>query len=114
METTTTHPECPGHPAGPHDPMGQTVYCDGTCQPPIETVSEAQLDAMVSNAITALEAPVNEELRKAITAQVGEGWTGDVDPPTAFAWDEALRRLVRCLMLNAFDYGDDGELVVRR
>lgn len=24
--------ECPGHPAGPFDPMGQTVYCDGTCQ----------------------------------------------------------------------------------
>jgi hypothetical protein len=22
---------CPGHPAGPFDPMGQTVYCDGTC-----------------------------------------------------------------------------------
>jgi hypothetical protein len=24
--------QCPGHPAGPFDPMGQTVYCDGTCQ----------------------------------------------------------------------------------
>jgi hypothetical protein len=23
---------CPGHPAGPSDPMGQTVYCDGSCQ----------------------------------------------------------------------------------
>jgi hypothetical protein len=23
--------DCPGHPAGPYDPMGQTVYCDGTC-----------------------------------------------------------------------------------
>lgn len=23
---------CQGHPAGPHDPMGQTVYCDGTCR----------------------------------------------------------------------------------
>lgn len=23
--------ECKGHPAGPNDPMGQTVYCDGTC-----------------------------------------------------------------------------------
>lgn len=23
---------CDGHPAGPFDPMGQTVYCDGTCQ----------------------------------------------------------------------------------
>jgi predicted Zn-ribbon and HTH transcriptional regulator len=22
---------CPGHPAGPYDPMGQTVYCDGSC-----------------------------------------------------------------------------------
>lgn len=22
---------CEGHPAGPHDPMGQTVYCDGSC-----------------------------------------------------------------------------------
>ena len=24
--------ECPGHPAGPFDPMGETVYCDGSCQ----------------------------------------------------------------------------------
>lgn len=24
--------ECEGHPAGPFDPMGQTVYCDGSCR----------------------------------------------------------------------------------
>jgi hypothetical protein len=25
--------ECGGHPAGPYDePMGQTVYCDGSCK----------------------------------------------------------------------------------
>lgn len=24
---------CEGHPAGPFDPMGQTVYCDGSCRP---------------------------------------------------------------------------------
>lgn len=24
-------PECEGHPAGPFDPMGETVYCDGSC-----------------------------------------------------------------------------------
>lgn len=24
--------ECEGHPAGPCDPMGETVYCDGTCR----------------------------------------------------------------------------------
>jgi hypothetical protein len=23
--------QCDGHPAGPHDQMGQTTYCDGTC-----------------------------------------------------------------------------------
>jgi hypothetical protein len=23
--------ECGGHPAGPSDPMGVTVYCDGSC-----------------------------------------------------------------------------------
>jgi hypothetical protein len=23
--------ECKGHPAGPFDPMGETVYCDGRC-----------------------------------------------------------------------------------
>ncbi len=22
---------CEGHPAGPNDPMGETVYCDGSC-----------------------------------------------------------------------------------
>lgn len=25
--------ECMGHPAGPFDPMGETVYCDGSCRP---------------------------------------------------------------------------------
>jgi hypothetical protein len=24
-------PSCEGHPAGPYDPMGVTVFCDGTC-----------------------------------------------------------------------------------
>lgn len=24
--------ECEGHPAGPFDPMGETVYCDGSCR----------------------------------------------------------------------------------
>ncbi len=24
--------ECEGHYPGPHDPMGVTVYCDGSCQ----------------------------------------------------------------------------------
>ena len=24
--------ECEGHPAGPSDPMGETVYCDGSCK----------------------------------------------------------------------------------
>jgi hypothetical protein len=23
---------CEGHPAGPLDPMGETVYCDGSCR----------------------------------------------------------------------------------
>jgi hypothetical protein len=26
--------ECEGHPAGPNDPMGETVYCDGSCALP--------------------------------------------------------------------------------
>lgn len=26
--------DCPGHPAGPGDPMGETVYCDGSCEMP--------------------------------------------------------------------------------
>ncbi|MEQ1726766.1 MAG: hypothetical protein ABL982_00180 [Vicinamibacterales bacterium] len=25
--------ECKGHPAGEFDPLGETVYCDGTCVP---------------------------------------------------------------------------------
>lgn len=24
--------ECEGHPAGPFAPMGETVYCDGSCR----------------------------------------------------------------------------------
>lgn len=24
--------ECEGHPAGPFEPMGQTVFCNGTCR----------------------------------------------------------------------------------
>lgn len=27
-----TEDDCEGHPAGPYDPMGQTVYCDGSCR----------------------------------------------------------------------------------
>ena len=29
---STVDNKCEGHPAGPYDLMGQTVYCDGTCQ----------------------------------------------------------------------------------
>ncbi len=28
----TKSKRCEGHPAGPNDPMGQTVYCDGSCR----------------------------------------------------------------------------------
>jgi len=28
---TSDDDECAGHPAGPFDPMGATVYCDGSC-----------------------------------------------------------------------------------
>lgn len=28
---TEDQPECEGHPAGPFDPMGVTMYCDGSC-----------------------------------------------------------------------------------
>lgn len=24
--------ECEGHPAGPYEAMGETVYCDGSCR----------------------------------------------------------------------------------
>lgn len=31
-EEDIPHPDdCKGHPAGPNDPMGETVYCDGSC-----------------------------------------------------------------------------------
>jgi hypothetical protein len=36
IERLKEHPkreqECAGHPAGEFDPMGETVYCDGTCK----------------------------------------------------------------------------------
>lgn len=28
----TENAECEGHPAGEFDPMGETVYCDGSCR----------------------------------------------------------------------------------
>lgn len=31
--------ECRGHPAGPYDPMGVTVYCDGSCRPSYSVAS---------------------------------------------------------------------------
>jgi hypothetical protein len=31
-EGTANAPECEGHPAGAFDSMGETVYCDGSCQ----------------------------------------------------------------------------------
>ena len=33
--------ECEGHPAGPFDPMGETVYCDGSCVLDDEDYSKA-------------------------------------------------------------------------
>lgn len=30
---TTEYGECEGHPAGPNTPMGETFYCDGSCNP---------------------------------------------------------------------------------
>lgn len=32
-EGTTMTKACDGHPAGAFDPMGATVYCDGSCKP---------------------------------------------------------------------------------
>lgn len=34
-DTMRVDRQCDGHPAGPYDPLGQTVYCDGTCLPAI-------------------------------------------------------------------------------
>lgn len=35
--------QCEGHPAGPFDPMGETVFCDGSCasidEPPAPEMS---------------------------------------------------------------------------
>lgn len=37
--------DCPGHPAGPYDPMGETVYCDGSCQPrQLATIASVEYD----------------------------------------------------------------------
>lgn len=33
------HFECQGHPSGPYDPMGVTVYCDGSCRQPVPSRS---------------------------------------------------------------------------
>lgn len=43
--------DCPGHPAGPHDPMGETVYCDGSCQPRGRT-TPAAWDSYIEQAET--------------------------------------------------------------
>jgi hypothetical protein len=32
LESWLEPASCEGHPAGPYDPMGETVYCDGSCQ----------------------------------------------------------------------------------
>lgn len=32
VEVEVYEVECEGHPAGPFDPMGETVYCDGSCR----------------------------------------------------------------------------------
>jgi len=29
---TSSPKDCKGHPPGPFDPMGETVYCDGSCR----------------------------------------------------------------------------------
>lgn len=32
IEAAYEQPQCNGHPAGPGDPMGETVFCDGSCR----------------------------------------------------------------------------------
>ena len=40
---------CEGHPAGPFDPMGETVYCDGTCSPENRILADiARIDSELS------------------------------------------------------------------
>jgi hypothetical protein len=34
-DTMKVDRRCDGHPAGPYDPMGHTVFCDGTCLPAV-------------------------------------------------------------------------------
>lgn len=40
-ERVADETECQGHPAGPFDPMGETVFCDGSCRPRM-TLDEAE------------------------------------------------------------------------
>lgn len=43
--------ECEGHPAGPFDPMGETVYCDGSCRrvEDPDNLTRAEVDAIVAD-----------------------------------------------------------------
>lgn len=36
-ERVADETECQGHPPGPFDPMGETVFCDGSCRLPART-----------------------------------------------------------------------------
>lgn len=42
MSTETKSP-CEGHPAGPEDVMGETTYCDGSCNTPPKSVAKPKL-----------------------------------------------------------------------
>lgn len=78
--------ECLGHPAGPLDPMGETVYCDGSCRkgavdsPFTSTIEEFVAKYGTEGASLLVEAYVERspafagaaDLAKALGAMVGD------------------------------------------
>lgn len=105
--------ECNGHPAGPYDPMGQTVYCDGSCRPApsreavtrrIDALAES-LDAMKAGdercfrTLRVVAFPDRLVLRSPLVGRVSPDATKAID--FASAWDLAA------LLVHAADAADE-------
>ncbi len=58
---------CTGHPAGPFDPMGETVYCDGSCKRQ-STAGMSRVE-LAREWVNPLLSAVRDEVRRGMVAE---------------------------------------------
>lgn len=76
----------------------------------LEAERDNALDAKADAALENIRDELDQAIRRVVTDQVGhENWPGDVDPPSSFRFDEALRSILRQLIENGTPEARDSE-----